>query len=342
MGDQMTEQMLTLLPRAWGVPASARLTPLAQGTNNRLWRVEAVDAAYVLRVYSNHADEARVRFEQEILSGLAAVGLPFAVPAPIPTRDGALYVRLTADADDQLAVLAPLLPGEHPRRDDLPQAEAAGEALGALDRALAGLPLPDLNLAASWRSYGDLEHCHPLVPDPLGAIQTLPVAEEVRARLVSGYQALMARVPATYASLPTQLCHEDYGPDNMLMEGRRVTGVLDFEFCARDLRVMDLTVALSWWPVAQLGTGAEWPIIRAFTAGYARQLTLTSEELAALPLLSQLRAYPSLIHRLGRYRQGLSPREAVTDRAEAAIAREDWLRAHGERFVATVAEEMGG
>ncbi|HEX6121687.1 MAG TPA: phosphotransferase [Ktedonobacterales bacterium] len=336
MDDHVDERMLALLQRAWGLPAPARLTPLAHGTNNRMWRVETAHASFVLRVYSNHTDEARVRFEHAILVGVAAAGLPFAVPAPIATRDGALYVRVATDGGATLAVLTPFLPGAHPRREDLAQAEAAGAALGALDLALADLPSPDPSLATSWRSYGDLERCHPLVPDPLAAIRALPLAEEVRARLIEGYQSLMARVPALYASLSMHLCHEDYGPDNMLMEGARVTGVLDFEFCARDVRVMDLTVALSWWPVAQLGSGAEWPIIRAFTTGYARHITLTGAEIAAIPTLYHLRAYTSLIHRLGRYRQGLSPLEAVTDRAEAAIAREDWLRAYGARFVETV------
>jgi homoserine kinase type II len=338
--ESSDDQLHAPLERTWALPASSRLSPLAQGTNNRMWRVETPDAAYVLRVYSNHADEARVRFEQKILRALGASGLPFDVPAPVATREDALYALVELDGDNRLAVLAPLLPGAHPRRDDLAQATAAGEALGLLDLALAALPLPDRVVATSWRSYGDLEQCHPLVPDPLGAIQALPIAEQMRDRLVARYRAVVARIPAAYASLPMQLCHEDYAPDNMLMEGARVTGVLDFEFCARDVRVMDLTVALSWWPVAQLGTGAEWPIIQAFTMGYARHLRLTRDEISAIPLLYQLRAYTSLIHRLGRYRQGLSPLGAVIDRAEAAIAREDWLCAHGDQIMATVGASM--
>jgi len=106
--------------------------------------------------------------------------------------------------------------------------------------------------------------------------------------------------------------------------------------------VMDLTVALSWWPIAQFGSGDEWPIIRAVVQGYARHVTLTQAETEALPTLFQLRAYTSLIHRLGRYRQGISPLPAVADRAEAALAREDWLRANGERFVEIVAEMATG
>jgi Ser/Thr protein kinase RdoA (MazF antagonist) len=151
---------------------------------------------------------------------------------------------------------------------------------------------------------------------------------------VERYTWLMARIPDLYVRLPQQFMHEDYAPSNLLMDGTQVTGVVDFEFCTRDVRAMDLTVALSWWPVRVLGTGAEWPIMRAFTSGYTRRITLDVDEIAAIPLLYEVRAYTSLIHRLGRHRQGLSPLEAVIDRAEAALARADWLRTSGDCFEA--------
>jgi Ser/Thr protein kinase RdoA (MazF antagonist) len=108
------------------------------------------------------------------------------------------------------------------------------------------------------------------------------------------------------------------------------------------VRVMDLTVALSWWPTEQFGTGDEWPIIRAIVQGYARHVTLTQAEAKALPTLFQLRAYTSLIHRLGRYRQGISPLPAVIARAEATLEREAWLRVNAERLAQTVGELAGG
>jgi homoserine kinase type II len=321
------------LLQAWALPEPHRWTPLANGTNNLVQRVETPGGDYVLRAYSNHADPARVRFEQSILTQLADAGLPFAVPAPIPTRSGALFAQVSIDGVETLATLTALIPGQHPRGGDLDQALAAGEALGLLDVALAHIVPPDPDEALSWRSYGDLMHCHLLVPDPLASIAELPVPEGARRRLLARCTWLLDHIGEVYARLPQQLLYEDCGLDNILMDGPRVTGILDFEFCARDVRPMDLTVALSWWPVDQFGTGAEWPIIRAFARGYARHIRLTSQEVEAIPLLFELRAYTSLIHRLGRYRQGLSPLGAVTARAFAALERADWLVANGARFV---------
>jgi len=156
-------------------------------------------------------------------------------------------------------------------------------------------------------------------------------------RLLERYDELMEEIPTLYASLPQQLSHEDYAPSNILMEGGHVTGVLDFEFCARDLGVMDITVALSWWPLSEFGSGAEWPIIEAFGSGFARQKHLTEAEVAAIPTVYNLRAYTSLIHRLGRYRQGVSGLEAVVERAHAALERHRWLAENSRRLVDTLA-----
>lgn len=328
---------LAPLQRAWPLPGPWRLAPLPHGTNNDVQRVTTPAGEYVLRVYRNHGDIGRLRFEHAILTRLAGAGLPFAVPAPIPTQAGDLCALIPTPEGEALVSLTSLVSGQHPARERLDQASAGGEALGRLDAALARIPVDDLDQSVSWRSYGDLDHCHPLVPDPRAAIQTLPVSATVRQRLTDGYDWLMAHIPALYASLPQQIVHEDYAPDNILMDGTRVTGVLDFEFCARDVRAMDLTVALSWWPVAQFGTGGEWPILAAVAQGYARHITLTAAEIGAIPTLFRLRAYTSLIHRLGRQRQGLSPMEAVVARAEAAIEREEWLGANGERLVEALA-----
>jgi homoserine kinase type II len=331
---------LALLQRAWGIAGPWRAEPLTRGTNNSVLRVEAPTGSYVLRGYSNTTDTARLRFERAVLAQLSEAHLPFALPTPLPALDGSYAVETENKRGAVLATLTRYIPGQPPDRDNLDQATAAGDALGQLTLALAALDIPAEGIG--WRSSGDLARCHPLVPDPPAAFAELPLPNEKRQRLIAGYAWLIARIPDLYARLPQQLVHEDFDPGNVLMEGTRVTGVLDFEFCARDLRVMDLTVALTWWPVRQYGTGAEWPIIAALARGYARHITLIDDEIAAFPTLFRLRAYTSLIHRLGRSRQGLSTVEEALDRAEAAINREDWVHSNGVRLIDVVHDAIGG
>lgn len=333
---------LAALQHAWALPTPWQIQPLTRGTNNRVLRMATPAGEYILRVYSNHADLKRLRFEYGILASLQAAHLPFALPAPIPTTAGELYMRVAVEGSEGLAELTTFIPGEHPRVGDVEQAHAGGEALGMLDLALASLESPDPGDGVSWRSSGDLAHCHVLVPDPPAAFGELPIGEDVRRRLLKHYDWLMARLPSLYETLPQQIVHEDFDMSNVLLDRARVTGVLDFEFCGRDLRVMDLTVAINWWPLDYFGTGGEWPIIDALVAGYAEHLTLSDGEIAALPLLIQFRAFTSLIHRLGRYRQGLSSLESVVQRVNAAVERADWLHMNGERLVGSVRQVFEG
>lgn len=334
------------LATAWpflGQPGDLTFSSLRGGTNNNLYRVTSAASsvgAYVLRLSAPHLDERRARLEYATLAALERRGLPFAVPAPLLTAEGAPWLEAPSPRGRTLATLTRFIPGAAPNRENQAQAESAGEALGALDSALATVELASDDAALTWRSTGALDQITPLVPDPPAAFARLPIAATERSRLVDGYTAVVARLPALYAALPQQLCHEDAGPGNLLIEGDRVTGILDFEFLARDLRVMDVTVALAWWPVDVLESGAEWSIIAAVARGYTRALRLTRAEIAAIPTLWAMRGYTSLIHRLGRALQGVSPMTHVIDRAEAALAWEDWLRAHSERLAETLAEAV--
>lgn len=324
--SQDIEADLRAIGPIWNLAGPLSFQPVGGGTNNSVQLVEtSAGNYYVVRLYRNHADPARLRFEHAVLIALASLGLPFAVPVPIPTSAGELFASLQTSQGEVAVTLTARIAGQPPASSNLEQAQAAGEVLGALDAALRRISGRLSDAGTSWRSYGDLEHCHPLVPDPYRGIDELPLISQSKQRLLEGYRQLGRRIPSLYASLPQQLSHEDYAPSNILMLGQHVTGVLDFEFCSTDLRAMDLTVALSWWPGRLFGTGDEWPILHAFASGYGRSARLVAEEIAAIPALYRLRAYTSLIHRLGRYYQGLSPLGAVTERAYAALEREDWL-----------------
>lgn len=330
----------------WALPGPVRAFPMPGGTNNLIVRLETGSGKFVLCVHRNSNANApeRLACVQDVLRRLDLARLPFAVPTPMLTVDGtslAMLLLPSVSGDLVPVTLEPYLPGNHPAHTDTVLAEAGGTGLAFLDRALATMPVGDIVGATTWRSYGDLEHCHPLVPEPREALADLPLSEAVRSRLLAAFDALTARIPTLYSSLPQQLAHEDFAPSNVLAQQKHLTAILDFEFCSRDVRVMDLTVALSWWPGETFGTGDEWPILRAFARGYGQVIRLSGAEVDALPTLFLLRAYTSLIHRLGRYRQGVSSLDAVLDRATAALKREDWLRAHQDRLVRMLAEEVG-
>ncbi len=323
---------LAQLWEAWPIAGPWRLTPLSGGTNNLVWRAETADGErYVLRLFPDLSQLPRLRYEAALLRALSNVDLPFRLPLPIRTHSGESFAFLEQSA---FAILALFLLGERPDRNNPTLAPPAGAAMAALDNALVALP----EIAAPARfertfSYGGLVRGYAPVPDPLAAIERLPI-ERDRARQIQYLLVpVLEEVSDLYARLPQQLLHLDYDPANIFMEDRRVTAVFDFEFAGIDLRVMELCVALSWWPVNLMGTGKEWEVIDAFARAYVADFPLSEEELLAIPEVLRLRDAGSLVHRMERYFAGLETDAAIQQRAEHSLWREGWLVAHREMLL---------
>ncbi|HKD74540.1 MAG TPA: phosphotransferase, partial [Ktedonobacterales bacterium] len=288
---------------------------------------------YVLRVYRGHADVGRVRNEQALLAQLQAAELPFAVPAPLPTRTGATIAHVHDSDSDALATLSRFIPGAPSDPHDIERVFTSGQALATLDTTLAHLTIssgegisitPQMSDFAAWLDNAE---------DPFATFASLPIATEEKARLTKFYEGVQKETPRLYATLPQQAIHNDFDSTHILFADGEVTGILDFEFCTYDLRAMDLIVPLYWWPSQELGSGAEWSLIDALGSGYTSRLPLTTAELEALPSLYRLRSITTLLHRIWRYQQGLTSTRQIAGRVEMVLRHEDWLSANQEELV---------
>lgn len=328
----LSNRALQDLWQVWPLPGPWRLSPMASGTNNLLWRVDAPPGeAYLLKIYHD-AEWTRLAHEFAVTRALQQVRLPYRIPCPVLTRAGEASTPIPTGPGTALATLWPLIPGDPPTRSNLTQAHAAGRVLAELHAVLRDLSLPPSDAPST---YGDLAHCHPRVPDPLASLRSLAggrVAEERAEELVRCVRALIERVPHLYGTLSQHLIHGDFAPSNLLMRDDQVSGVLDWEFCTVDLRAMDLVVLCSWWPVEVWGSGREWPMIKAIGRGYASGGALTPEEIAALPDLFLLRAVAALVHRIGRWLSGLETAQAIGQRVADTLWWAEWLGVHGEQL----------
>lgn len=91
------------LHHIWPIQTPTGLRP-AGGGNNLNQFVDTPSGTYMLRVYRNHSNAVRILCELSVLTQLEHAGLPFAVPAPIPTRSG----ELLAEMSEGLATLSSL------------------------------------------------------------------------------------------------------------------------------------------------------------------------------------------------------------------------------------------
>jgi homoserine kinase type II len=324
---------LAQLWQLWPITGPWRLSPLSGGTNNQVWRADTAGGEhYVLRVLPDLAQLPRLRYEAALLLALSNANLPFRLPVPILTRNGEGMAFFEQESGKRaFATLSPFLPGERPDRNDLSLAPPAGTALAVLDNALAALP--EIAAPAGFEptfSFGSLLYGYAPVSDPLAAVEHLPVERDHMQQIQSILASVIAKVPDLYARLPQQLLHLDYDPANVFMQDHRVTAVFDFEFAGVDLRVMELCVVLSWWPVNLMGTGKEREMMDAFATAYTADFPLSEEELLAIPDVLRLRDAGSFIHRMERYFARRETDAIMRQRVEHSLWREAWLVANHE------------
>lgn len=300
--------------------------------NNLTQVLETSSGKYLLRAYPSDRSLGHIRYELTTLTSLQKKNLPFRIPAPIPTVTGEHY----AISSEVIFTLSPWLSGSQPQDDNLEQANAAGQALAQLVKALADLRIEATEQIAPFAASGDFEAWAGTKIDPAALMQILPLGKSKQKQILALLEITQAASPSLYQTLPQQIIHRDYDQSNLLMEKNLVTGVLDFEFCGPDLRILDLAYALTQWPAGLWNTGKEWAVIDSFTQGYLQRQKLTPAELEALPLIFRLRSTTSLFFRFGRYVRGLETPESMRERLQEALNTESWLQMHEQELLSQI------
>ena len=263
---QVPAEELDALMARYGVGELVSAKGIAEGVENSNYLVDTTGGRFILTLYERRVDAGDLPFFLALLDHLADSGSP--VPRALKDRDG-LQVQQVAGRP---ACLIEFLPGVSVTRPTPAQAHATGAALGQMHQALRGFPLerPNSLGLAGWRALA--ARCG----DRLDAI-----APGLGRRVADELAFLEAHWPH---ALPRAIVHGDLFPDNVLMRGDRVTGLIDFYFSCTEIRAWDLAVTHAAWCFtpdydADLGD--------ALVAGYEAEHPLTSEERDAFPVLAR-------------------------------------------------------
>jgi len=248
---------------------------IAEGVSNSNWLIETEGSGsgplrFILTMYESRVDLGDLPFFLGLLDHLAERGCP--VPRTIHDREGAAF-RLH---EGKALALIEFLPGVSVSEPTPGQTQAVGAALASIHLAAADFPARRANamdLAAWQRLLGDcgeegLASIHP----ELG-------------RIVSGELAfLAARWPK---GLARGVIHADLFPDNVLMRGDEVAGLIDFYFACCDLLAYDVAVTHAAWCFSGDGARFDPLLSRALLQGYETVRPLSEDERRALPVLAR-------------------------------------------------------
>lgn len=246
---------------------------IAEGVENSNFLVETRGGAdghrFILTLYEKRVDPADLPFFMALLDHLAARGCR--VPRAIADRNAVQIKQLAG----RPACLIEFLDGVSLSQPNPAQAHAAGAALAMMHRAVEDFThgRPNSMGLAAW---------HDLAGRCAGRLATIDPQLEM---LISGELAFLdANWPH---DLPQSVIHADLFPDNVLMLGDQVSGLIDFYFSCRDARAYDLAITHSAWCFSSDGRAFDPALSQALLAGYHANMTLTDEERQQLPVLAR-------------------------------------------------------
>jgi homoserine kinase type II len=269
----LSDSELTILIESFDVGTLMSFKGIAEGVSNSNWMVATTDSGggehrYVLTMYERRIETKDLPFFLGLLDHLSARGCP--VPRTIHGDDGAAF-RMVGD---KAVALIEFLPGLSIERASPAQGRAVGVALAGIHLAARdfGMSRPNELGPAAWRKLA--EDCG---DDGLASIDpALP------AQVADELAAIDREWPA---GLPTGVIHADLFPDNVLMLGNEVTGLIDFYFACNDFLAFDLAVTHAAWCFS--GDAFQRDVSAALLEGYESVRPLSEAERAALPLLAR-------------------------------------------------------
>lgn len=253
---------------------------IAEGVSNSNWLIDTTGktgagARFILTMFEGRTEIADLPFFLGLLDHLADQGCP--VPRTIHDRNGASFRTITGpDGEGKAVTLIEFLPGVSVSLPTPAQAHAVGIALAQVHNAVAGYGKgrPNTLALSDWR--GLLESCG---PEGLATIDPA-LAGVVAAEL----DFLDAHWPH---DLPRGVVHADLFPDNVLMLGDTVTGLIDFYFACTDIVAYDVAVTHAAWCFDNTGRNFDPAISAALLSGYESVRPLSVQERAALPVLAR-------------------------------------------------------
>jgi homoserine kinase type II len=243
---------------------------IAEGVENSNYLVDTTQGRFILTLYEERVAADDLPYFMALLDHLDAKGLP--VPPAIKDRQG----REIHELEGRPACLIKFLPGVSVTHPTPAQAHAAGKALAELHRAVQDFPLQR--------------------PNSMGFDTWLPLFErcgESLDRIAPGFHRDLAiALDDTRSGWPPEeeldscAIHADLFPDNVLMRGDQVTGLIDFYFACTDSRIYDLAVMHTAWSFDATGRVHDSAIGDALIAGYETIFPLSDFENGTFNMLA--------------------------------------------------------
>lgn len=256
----VTPEQLAAWLKNFSIGTLKELQGIAAGIENTNYFVTTTHGRYVLTLFEKlTADE--LPFYMNLMTHLSTHGIP--CPQPIAN----LSNRVLGELNGKPASIFTCVPGADVKEVDAAHCTTIGSVLAQMHLAgqsyIAMMPNP--RGAAWWET---------VMPDVLPFLDA-PAAELLKSEVQ--YHRAHA-----YERLPRGAIHADLFRDNVLWDGRRVGGIIDFYFACTDALLYDVAITVNDW-CSTSAPAFDVTRARALLEAYRGVRALTADEQAAWP-----------------------------------------------------------
>lgn len=275
----ITEEQLEELLNQYSIGCPKALHKITKGIENSNFILETTLGKYILTIYEKRIDTSDLPFFLQLKQYLAQQQFP--CPEPIKTTDDQLIVTVASKP----AAIISFLTGKEIFQVRTIHCYEVGKALALLHQQSQGFSMQRANDFGlnRWQIMTESLACN--------ADRLHPGLKDF---LLQEMDYLQTNWPT---ELPTGIIHADLFPDNVFFTNNQFSGMIDFYFACNDLLAFDIAICLNAWCYEPNG---EFNITKSqqLIAGYQQHRPLSSEELAALPILASGAAMRFLLTRL--------------------------------------------
>jgi homoserine kinase type II len=249
---QVSAEMATALLARYSVGDLIALKGIAEGVENSNYFIETTQSHFILTLYEKRVDPNDLPFFFEMLDHLHKSGCK--VPRFILDHQG----QWLQTVGGRPACLIEFLTGVSLSVPTPQQAFAVGAVLGDMHNALSTFTK--------------------IRPNALGVDSFTMLArrcgEQALEEIESGLSKRIYH-ECTYLErhwphhLPQSAIHADLFPDNVLMLGNQVSGLIDFYFASTDLRAYDIAITHAAWSFSSVDGQYVDAVGQQILAGYA-------------------------------------------------------------------------
>lgn len=271
---ELHERIRECLARDYGLEGGLQRLP---GENLNFLLTSGADRRYVLKIVGPDMPAEVVELDCAAIEHALAREIPIALPRTIENLYGSIETRIGMHINTPYrARLMCFLEGKllsqtYDISEDL--LCSSGEAVALIDEALRDFDHPAAYRDHRWNLVTAGQH--------EGVVRTFsdPGRQSLLAWAFRGWRAARDRL----RNLPWQIIHGDPHDENMLVEGDRVSGLIDFGDCGHNPVICDLAICLAY---LMMRGSDPLSIAAAVIDGYRRARAVSAAELKALyPLI---------------------------------------------------------